>query len=118
MFPYVFARNAEKFIEFLKLAFDAREMGRTVHDKLLANARIRIGTTTFMVSEAGERIQPTQSAFYLYVENADESYARALNCGASGIFTPVEMPYGDKQGGITDPFGRLSTWSRRRECCR
>jgi PhnB protein len=113
MFPYVFARNAEKFIEFLSLAFDAKEIGRTVHDKLLANARIRIGTTSFMVSEAGERIQPTQSAFYLYVENAEEAYARALSCGASGIFSPVEMPYGDKQGGITDPFGNIWWISQR-----
>ena len=113
MFPYVFARNAEKFIEFLKLAFDAKEVGRTVHDKLLANARIRIGTTTFMVSEAGERIQPTQSAFYLFVENAEASYSRAVSCGASGIFSPVEMPYGDKQGGITDPFGNIWWISQR-----
>lgn len=113
MFPYVFARNAESFIEFLRNAFDAKELGRTVHDKLLANARIRIGTTCFMVSEAGERIQPTQSAFYLYVENADETYAKALACGASGMFSPVEMPYGDRQGGVTDPFGNIWWISQR-----
>jgi len=113
MFPYVFARNAEKFIEFVTTAFEAKELGRTVRDTLLANARIRIGTTSFMVSEAGEQIQPTQSAFYLYVENADEAYARALACGASGMFSPVEMPYGDKQGGITDPFGNIWWISQR-----
>jgi PhnB protein len=88
-------------------------MGRSVHDNLIANARIRIGNTTFMVSDAGERIQPSQSAFYLYVENADESYSRALDCGASGMFSPVEMPYGDKQGGVTDPSGNIWWISQR-----
>lgn len=107
MFPYIFARNAEQYVTFLKNAFEAKELGRTVRDSLIANARIRIGTTTFMVSDAGDRIQPSQSAFYLYVDNADAAYARALACGASGVFTPVEMPYGDKQGGITDPSGNI-----------
>jgi PhnB protein len=113
MFPYVYARNAEQFIEFLKRAYDAEEVGRTVHNQLLANARIRIGTTMFMVSEAGERIQPNRGAFYLYVENADETYAKAVACGASGMFSPVEMPYGDKQGAVTDPFGNIWWISQR-----
>jgi PhnB protein len=113
MFPYVFARNAEQLIAFLKNAFGAREMGRTVRDNQIANARIRIGTTTFMVSDAGERIQPSQSAFYIYVENADEVYAKALASGASGMFSPVEMPYGDKQGGIADPSGNIWWISQR-----
>src|SRR5436190_449238 len=113
MFPYVFARNADQYIMFLKNAFGAKELGRTVRDNHVANARIRIGTTTFMVSESGERIQPSQSAFYLYVENADEAYAKAVGCGASGMFTPVEMPYGDKQGGVTDPNGNIWWISQR-----
>lgn len=113
MFPYVFARNAESFIEFLGNAFGATELGRTTRANLIANARIRIGTTTFMVSEAGEQIQPTQSAFYLYVEDADATYAKAVSCGASGMFSPVEMPYGDKQGGVTDPFGNIWWISQR-----
>jgi PhnB protein len=106
-------RNAEQFITFLKNAFGATEVGRTERNKLIANARIRIGTTMFMVSDAGDQIQPSQSAFYLYVENADEAYAKALACGASGMFTPVEMPYGDKQGGVTDPFGNIWWISQR-----
>jgi PhnB protein len=113
MFPYFFVRNAEQFIQFLKNAFDAKELGRTVRGNQIANARIRIGTSSFMISDAGDRIQPTQSAFYLYVENADEAYAKAVSCGASGMFTPVEMPYGDKQGGVTDPFGNIWWISQR-----
>jgi PhnB protein len=113
MFPYIFVRNAEQFISFLKNAFGATEIGRTERNNLIANARIRIGTTTFMVSDAGDQIQPSQSAFYLYVENADAAYAKALACGARGMFAPVEMPYQDRQGGITDPFGNIWWISQR-----
>jgi len=113
VFPYIFVQNADGFIAFLKSAFDAKELGRTVRENQIANARIQIGTTAFMVSDAGASIQPTQSAFYIYVENADESYARAVSCGARGMFSPVEMPYGDKQGGVTDPFGNIWWISQR-----
>ena len=113
VFPYIFVSNADEFIGFLKNAFGARELGRTVRENQIANARIQIGTSAFMVSDAGASIQPTQSAFYIYVENADESYKRAVSFGARGMFSPVEMPYGDKQGGITDPFGNIWWISQR-----
>jgi PhnB protein len=113
MFPYLSCRNADQFITFLKNAFDAKEMGRTLRENRIANARIRIGTTTFMVSDAGDRDQPSHCSFYLYVENADETWAKAIACGASGIFSPVEMPYGDKQGGVTDPSGNIWWISQR-----
>jgi PhnB protein len=113
VFPYIFVRNAESYLTFLKNAFGARELGRSVRNNQIANARMQIGTTAFMVSDAGDSIQPTQSAFYIYVENADESYAQALSSGARSMFSPVEMPYGDKQGGITDPCGNIWWISQR-----
>ena len=108
MFPYVFVRNAEQFISFLKTAFDAKELGRTVHGGQIANARIRIGTTTFMVSDAGERIQPTQSAFYLYVENVDGAYWRAVQAGGTSASEPADQSYGDRTAAVKDAFG--NTW--------
>jgi PhnB protein len=30
-----------------------------------------------------------------------------LSNGASKIFDPMDMPYEDRQGGITDPFGNI-----------
>jgi hypothetical protein len=61
----------------LKKAFEAQEIGRTVvPNKRLANIRIRIGTSTFMISEVQEAYKPTHGAYYLYVENADITYKR------------------------------------------
>jgi len=108
MFPYIVADNATSYLDFLKQAFAAQELGRTVMpDGEIANARVRIGTTNFMVTQATGTLKPTASAFYLYVENADIAFRTALASGAAVIFEPKEMPYGDKQGGITDTAGNI-----------
>jgi PhnB protein len=114
MFPYLFVRDASRYLDFLKNAFGAEELGRTeTPDGTIANARFRLGTTSFMVSEAGERIAPSSSSFYLYVENADSAFERALSHGAQKISEPADMAYGDRQAGVTDPSGNIWWISQR-----
>jgi PhnB protein len=109
VFPYFVVSNAEGFIDFLKNVFDAVELGRTVLPPgRIANARIRIGTSTFMVSESDpEQVKPTSGAYYVYVADADATFAKALAHGAKKMFDPMDMPYQDRQGGVTDPFGNI-----------
>jgi PhnB protein len=103
VFPYMLVKQADKFVEFLKNAFDAREIDRTDRpDGTIANSRARIGTSTFMVSEAGEGgLGAVAGAYYLYVENADQTVAKAVAHGATKIFDAMDMPYGDRQGGVS-----------------
>ena len=57
VFPYIFASDAAAYLTFLERAFGAEVVGRTeAPDGTVANARVRIGTTAFMVSEAGDRL--------------------------------------------------------------
>ena len=109
VFPYFFVKDADRFVTFLKNVFDAVEVGRTVIPSgRIANARIRIGTSTFMVSEADpEQFGPTTAAYYIYVEDADATFVKALANGATKMFEPMNMPYQDRQGGVTDPFGNV-----------
>jgi PhnB protein len=79
----------------------------------IANCQVAIGTTTLMVSEASERFPPSRSSFYLSVENADESIERALSAGASAVMAVANMPYDDRQGGLSDPSGNLWWISQR-----
>lgn len=114
MFPYLFVDRAAKYIEFLENALGAVELGRTAApDGRVANSRVKIGSTTFMVSESSEQMPATKGTFYLYVENSDSAMARALKHGAEKIFDPVDMPYGDRQGGIIDPAGNIWWVSQR-----
>jgi uncharacterized glyoxalase superfamily protein PhnB len=43
--------------------------------------------------------------FYLYVEDADALYNRALAAGAALLSPPTDHPYGDRSGAVTDPCG-------------
>jgi PhnB protein len=90
------------------------EIGRTsAPDGTVANSRVKIGTATFMVSEASEKMQPTKSTYYLFVEDADLSFKKSVTNGAKKIFEPMNMPYGDRQSRVIDPAGNIWWVSKR-----
>jgi PhnB protein len=92
-------------MEFLKQAFDAQELDRMARpDGSIAHAAMRIGDSMVEMGEAPEgRVMP--AALHLYVKNADETYLRALKVGATSLYEPRDMDYGNREGGVTDPRG-------------
>jgi PhnB protein len=111
--PYIFADDAELLVSFLTQGLGGEETCRTMTGDTIANCQVAIGTTTLMVSQASERFPPSLSSFYIYVENADESVQRALDAGASLVMKVADMPYDDRQGGVSDPSGNLWWISQR-----
>jgi len=106
--PYFFVNDADAFVRFLVDGLGGIEIIRTLRaDGNIANAQIRLNTSTVMVSEASEAYPPMAAAYYLYVENADAAMARALAHGATLDMPVGNMPYGDRQGGVRDPHGNL-----------
>lgn len=114
--PYFFVSKADDFVTFLKAAFNGKELGRSTRpDGKIANAQVQIGTSTVMVSEAPEKYRSMRSSYYLFVENADASMKQALENGAALEMEVEDMPYGDRQGGVVDPFGNIWWLSQRLE---
>lgn len=112
--PYIFAKDAEAFATFLKQAFDAQEINRTMRpDGLIGNLIMSIGTSMLMISEASESYPPTLSAYYIYVADADASMKRAIAAGGESEMEVADRDYGDRQGGIRDPFGNIWWVSQR-----
>jgi len=111
--PYFFVNDAPAFLTFLVDGLGGTEIGRHVHDGRIANAQIRLGTSTIMVSEASAQFPAMPGSYYLYVENADEAVARATRAGAISIMDVQDMPYDDRQGGVRDPHGNLWWISQR-----
>lgn len=106
LFPYLVVQDAAAFFEFIGAAFDATVIGVTEREGRVANARVRIGDVQFMVTQAG-MLPAMTGAYYLFVDDADAVHARALANGATEVFAPADMDYGDRQGGVRDPFGNL-----------
>jgi PhnB protein len=115
VFPYMIVDEADKFVDFLKKVFNATETGRTtLPNGRVANLRMTIGTSRFMVTEAmGENMKAMPAAYYVYVEDVDRTLANAVSNGAVKIFDPMDMPYLDRQGGVIDPCGNIWWISRR-----
>lgn len=115
VFPYMIVEGSDKLTDFLVNVFDASVQGKTVLPSgQNANIRIRIGTSTFMISEAREgELKALPSSYYIYVNDVDSTFKTALQNGARKIFDPSDMPYQDRQAGITDPSGNSWFISRR-----
>lgn len=105
--PYFFVEGADSFLQFLAEAFGGFEIGRHMNGERIANAQVRLGTSTVMVSEASPEFPAMPASYYLYVENADEAMLKAIAAGGVKIMDVANMPYNDRQGGIRDRFGNL-----------
>lgn len=113
--PYLFADRPELLIDFLKKAFSAKEINRTVNPKNgdTANCILQIGDTCFMISQSGEHFKGMRTALYLFVDDVETVHRRAVENGAKVEFEPDNMPYGDRQSGIIDPCGNYWWISKR-----
>ena len=112
--PYIFADGAEEYVRFLEVAFGACEIGRSEDPNgRIANCQIRFQTATIMLSEASEQFPASSASHYLYVGDADAAMAKAERAGGERIMDVADMPYGDRQGGIRDPFGNIWWVSQR-----
>jgi PhnB protein len=105
---YLHPRGAGEVIDFLKQAFGAEEVARyTGPDGTIHHASVRIGDSVIEMGEAHGPYQPMPTTFYLYVEDADAGYTRALQAGATSISEPADQPYGDRNAGVKDPFDNV-----------
>ena len=111
--PYFFVDGAPRFIDFLVHGLGGTEIGRHMDGKRIANAQVRLGASTVMVSEGSPAFPAMPTSCYLYVEDADAAMSRAIAAGATVIMEVADQPYQDRQGGVRDPCGNLWWISQR-----
>lgn len=100
--PRLFVNDAASLVDFLEHAFGASGTFRTD-----GPSEIHIGDSIVMVGQAGPR-EAMPTFLYLYLEDTDEAYRRALEAGAIGLEEPSDMFYGDRRATVRDPLG--NTW--------
>jgi PhnB protein len=99
--PRLVVHDAARLVEFLKQAFGATGDYRTDRPSV-----IRIGDSLVMVSTVSPR-ESMPSFLYLYVDDIDATYKRALEAGAVSLEEPQDVPYGDLRGMVEDPCGNI-----------
>src|SRR5689334_16290130 len=117
--PYLSVRDAAKAIDWYKKAFGATELFRMPDPKSgrIGHAELQIGSSRIMLADEHPEISSYSPAHYkgtpvgfmLYVEDVDSVFKRAVDAGAK-VKRPLETQfYGDRMGGVEDPFGH--SWS-------
>ncbi len=99
--PRVIVADAEAQVDFLRAVFEATG---DVHPG--RPAEIRVGDSLVMVSSTAER-ESFPAFLYVYVDDADATYQRALDAGAVSMEEPRDTPYGDRRAMVRDPFGNV-----------
>jgi PhnB protein len=106
--PYLILDGALKFIDFTKNVFNAtvlhapqlRDDGTALH------AEINIHGSTIMFADISNDWKPQTANLFVYVPNADESFKKALEEGATELMGLSDQEYG-RTCGVTDPFGNV-----------
>jgi len=116
--PQIIVSDGAKAIEFYKKALGAQEKGRfTAPDgKAVMHAELTIGNSVLMLGSEHppQCLSPksrggTSVSLYLYVENADAAFERAVKAGCTVKMPMADQFWGDRFGQVEDPFGHQ--WS-------
>ena len=111
--PYLVVRDGAGAIEFYKKIFGATEIMRYEDNGKVGHAELKIGHGVFMLADEypdmgytgpkpGER---PAAGMMVYVEDVDSVVGRAVAEGATLDRGVENQFYGDRAGGIVDPFG-------------
>jgi len=117
--PYLTVNDGARALDFYKKAFGAQEVFRMDGPNgKVAHAEIRIGNSVIMLGDempgmgttrSPQSLGGTSGGVFLYVENVDAAYQKAISAGAQQETPPTDMFWGDRYGRLKDPFGH--SWS-------
>ncbi|HEX7294427.1 MAG TPA: VOC family protein [Pyrinomonadaceae bacterium] len=105
---YLHPIGAERLMGFLESAFGSVEVMRhQAPDGMILHAKMRIGDSVIELGESRGDSKPMPTAIYMYVEDVDAMYERALQAGGQSVLPPADQPYGDRNAWVQDPFGNI-----------
>jgi PhnB protein len=115
--PYLIVNGAAQAIEFYSKIFGAKELMRMPGPGgKIGHAEIQIGDSCICLAdehpEMGARsprtIGGSPISFLIYLPDVDRTIEQAVAAGAKLVRPAADQFYGDRMGGIEDPFGH--TW--------
>lgn len=124
--PQLTLDNAAETLEWYKRALGAEEVARAVGpDGKIMHAEIKIGNSVIMVNDAmggskgPKAIGGSPASLWVYVEDCDALFNRAVAAGAQVRPGPMgqlmDQFWGDRSGTFTDPAGYQWTVATRKE---
>ncbi len=104
--PYLVVSEAEKVLDFAIRAFGAREKVRMPGpDGKVAHAEVSIGDSVVMMGSPSQSQRLMPGMIYLYVEDTDATYKKAVAAGGKSLEEPTDAFYGDRRAAVEDSQG-------------
>lgn len=106
--PYLILDGALGFIAFTQNVFNAEtsDPQSLRDDGTVMHAEIRIDGSTIMLTDASADWEKQTANLFVYVPDADATFEKALQAGATVLMPPSDQDYG-RACGVTDPFGNV-----------
>ncbi len=103
---YLIVEDARKEIEFLKQVFDGEELhSSTMPDGSIIHAEVRVGDSVLMIGQSNQAWKSRPSTVYVYLDDCDAAYKKAVAAGAKSLQEPKDQFYGDRSSGVEDSNG-------------
>jgi PhnB protein len=104
---YLTVPGIPRLLDFLKQAFDAKQIGEIHYGPggRVMHAEVNIGDTIVMMGEPMDPWPSRPCNLYIYVQDVDAAYQRAIQAGGTPLQEPADQFYGDRSGGVSDPSG-------------
>src|SRR5688572_20177124 len=104
--PYLIVDGASALIQFIEQSFDAKTLAimKGQEGKVL-HASVQIGDSQIMVADASDKYPAGSSRLYLYVDDVDATYKKALHAKGISLREPTDEFYGDRSSGVKDVWG-------------
>jgi PhnB protein len=124
--PQLTLDNCAQAIDWYKKALGAEEGSRAVDpDGKVMHSELRIGNSRIMVNDpmmgakGPKALGGSPAALWLYVEDCDALFNRAVGAGAQVVSGPMgamqDQFWGDRCGSLTDPHGYVWTIATHKE---
>jgi PhnB protein len=106
--PYLIVQDLDQFLAFVQQVFGATETLRMQGAGGGTHVEVRIGDSMVMIGSGGAWSgHAMPAALYLYIDDVDAAYQRALQTGATSMMEPADQDDGDRRSGVQDPFGNM-----------
>jgi PhnB protein len=119
--PNLTVRDAAHVLDFYRKAFGAEELSRIpAPDGKILHAEVKIGDSRVMITDEMPQMHNkgpkgyggTPVNFYVYVNDVDRAFDRAVGAGAKVLMGLENMFWGDRTGQVEDPAGHTWTFAQ------
>ncbi len=115
--PYLVLQDPQAAIDFLAKTVDAVVSMKPMYreDGAFMHGEICIGDSKLMLGGAMDGHPAMPGMFYVYVDDADDTFRKAIAAGGTSTMEPADQPHGDRYGMVTDPQGNQWCFAQAKE---